>query len=148
MIFAKRLKQALSERGMSQIELANEIGKAKSSVSQYISGKTVPGINVQEQIAQALNCSVEYLNSEVLVKDSTPKELRNILVSDAAKRLGKSPQFVYQALQQGVAPFGFAVHGEKDWAYHISPKRLDEYIGGIADGTVSEIEIESRLNAG
>ena len=51
-------------------------------------------------------------------------------VDQAAKMLGKSRQFVRVALQRGIAPFGFAVKlsGDK-FSYHISPKKLAEYIG-------------------
>jgi len=51
-------------------------------------------------------------------------------MTQAAKMLGKSRQFVRVALQRGIAPFGFAVKlsGER-FSYHISPKKLNEYIG-------------------
>lgn len=52
MSFASRLKQAMNERNVSQVELAAQIGKGKSSVSQYISGKNVPKEDVQKQIAE------------------------------------------------------------------------------------------------
>ncbi len=52
----------------------------------------------------------------------------SISVSDAAKILGKPPQFVRLALQQERVDFGFAVHA-KQWSYHISRKKLEEYIG-------------------
>ena len=65
MSFSERLKQAMSEREISQAELAALIGKGKSSVSQYISGKNVPKDDVQQKIAQVLDCTVEFLNSEV-----------------------------------------------------------------------------------
>jgi hypothetical protein len=44
--------------------------------------------------------------------------------------LGKSRQFIRVSLQRGIAPFGFAVKlsGER-FSYHISPKKLEEYIG-------------------
>ena len=60
----------------------------------------------------------------------------NITINQAAKELGKSPQFVRVALQNGVAPFGFAtkVSGDK-YDYHISPKLLREYIGDEAHET-------------
>lgn len=54
----------------------------------------------------------------------------NVSVEQVAKLLGKSPLFVRMALQQGRAPFGFAVETKPGrWSYHISPKKLDEYIG-------------------
>jgi transcriptional regulator with XRE-family HTH domain len=129
MSFAKRLNQAMTERQISQTELAAAIGKGKSSVSQYISGKNVPKLEVQKQIADFLDCTVEWLNSDVPVNDHTEKGLKNVSVEQAAKMLGKSEQFIRVALQTGTAPFGFAAKNKTIWSYHISPKKLNEYIG-------------------
>lgn len=128
MSFAKRLKQAMMERQMTQAELAAKIGKGKSSVSQYLSGKNIPKDDVQKQIAEVLDCTVEFLNSEVPANDHSEKGMKNISVSECAKMLGKSEQFVRVALQTGVAPFGFAVKNKTVFSYHISPKKLAEYI--------------------
>ena len=127
MSFASRLKLMMVERQMTQIQLANAIGKGKSSVSQYISGKNIPKEDVQKQIADALNVSVEFLTGgeQPGISDS-----RNISVKECAKLLGKSEQFVRVALQSGSAPFGFAVRNKTVYSYHISAKKLAEYIGG------------------
>lgn len=129
MSFSERLKQAMAEREISQAELAAMIGKGKSSVSQYISGKNVPKDDVQKQIADVLDCSLEWLNEEIPSTNTTPTGLHNISVADAAKRLDKSEQFIRVALQMGTAPFGFAARNKTRWSYHISPKKLAEYIG-------------------
>lgn len=129
MSFASRLNQAMLERQVSQTTLAAAIGKGKSSVSQYISGKNVPKLEVQKQIADFLDCTVEWLNSDVPVNNHTEKGLKNVSVEQAAKMLGKSEQFVRVALQMGTAPFGFAAKNKTVWSYHISPKKLNEYIG-------------------
>ena len=128
MSFSKRLKQAMDEREVSQAELAAQIGKGKSSVSQYLSGKNIPKHSVQEQIAQVLDCTVEFLNSQVSESDTSHNGLHNIPVADAAKKLNKSEQFIRVALQTGTAPFGFAARNKTKWSYHISPKKLNEYI--------------------
>lgn len=127
MSFAKRLKQAMDEKQMTQAELAAKIGKGKSSVSQYLSGKNIPKDSVQKQIAEVLDCTVEFLNSEV--SDDSDIHLKNVPVVEAAKMLGISPQSVRIALRTGVAPFGFAVKNKTVFSYHISPKKLAEYIG-------------------
>ena len=127
MSFAGRLKQALDERQMSQAELAAKIGKGKSSVSQYLSGKNIPKDDVQKKIAEVLDCTVEFLNSEVPTTECGDVH-KNISVAECAKRIGKSEQFVRVALQTGVAPFGFAVKNKSVYSYHISPKLLDEYV--------------------
>lgn len=128
MSFASRLKQAMNERNMTQSELAAAIGKGKSSVSQYLSGKNIPKENVQQKIAEVLECTVEFLNSEVSISDHSDTGLKNVPVAECARRLGKSEQFVRVALQTGTAPFGFAVKNKSTFSYHISPKKLDEYI--------------------
>lgn len=127
--FAERLNQGMSERQVNQKELAAAIGKGKSSVSQYLSGRSVPRPDVQEAIAKFLDCTVEWLNSSVPASDHTEKGLKNVSVAQAATMLGKSEQFVRVALQTGTAPFGFAAKNKTVWSYHISPKKLKEYIG-------------------
>ena len=127
MSFARQLKQVMSDKGMSQAELAARIGKGKSSVSQYLSGKNIPREDVQKKIAEALDCTIEHLNSGIPEDDLNVTN--NISVSECAKLIGKSEQFVRVALQTGVAPFGFAVKNKSMFSYHISPKKLQEYIG-------------------
>lgn len=129
MNFAKRLKQAMDEKQITQVELAAAIGKGKSSVSQYIAGKNIPKEDVQKKIAEFLGCTVEFLNSEIDEIDQKEDNTKNISVAEAARLLGKSEQFVRVALQTGVAPFGFAVKNKSVYSYHISPKKLNEYIG-------------------
>jgi len=53
----------------------------------------------------------------------------NVSIKEAASRLGKSEQFVRIGLQRGLLPFGVAVKMSSKWTYHISPKKLEEYIG-------------------
>lgn len=129
MSFATRLKMVMVEREVSQVELAAAIGKGKSSVSQYLSGKNIPKLNVQEKIAEVLGCTVEYLNEETSTNDYTSNGLYKVPVPLAAKMLGKSDQFVRAALQTGTAPFGFASKTKTKWSYHISPMKLKDYVG-------------------
>lgn len=129
MSFATRLKMVMVEREVSQVELAAAIGKGKSSVSQYLSGKNIPKLNVQEKIAEVLGCTVEYLNEETSTNDFTSSGLYKVPVPLAAKMLGKSDQFVRTSLQAGTAPFGFASKTKTKWSYHISPMKLKDYVG-------------------
>ena len=123
-MFAENLRSVLLDKGMSQQELAARIGKGKSSVSQYLSGKNVPKEKVQEKIAEVLGCTVEFLNQGQVEINET----KNISVAECAKILGKSEQFVRVALQTGAADFGIAVKTKTKYDYHISPKKLNEYI--------------------
>lgn len=128
MSFASNLKSKLNEKEMKPVELAKAINKNKSSISQYLSGKNIPKKDVKEDIAKALGCTVEDLEKEVK-QDMNINTCNNIPVCKAALLLGKSEEFIRVSLQTGTAPFGFASKKKGKWSYHISPKRLKEYIG-------------------
>lgn len=66
--------------------------------------------------------------------------MQKVTVNEAARRMGKAPQFIRICLQQGLLPIGIATKtGKKNYNYYISPKLLDEYIG-------KENECETGVN--
>ena len=58
--FNENLKKARLESGLSQKELSENIGVAKSTYSLYESGKREPNVNTIKKIASALNVSLLY----------------------------------------------------------------------------------------
>lgn len=58
-------------------------------------------------------------------------EVVKLKVSEAAKALGKSEQFVRIGLQRGILPFGYAVKMSSKWTYHISAHKVFEYLGKV-----------------
>lgn len=128
MSFASNLKSKLNEKELKPVDLAKGIGKHKSSISQYLSGSNIPQDKTKELIAQFLECTIEELDAEVDEEIEIESE-NNVPVWKAAKLLGKSEEFIRVSLQMGTAPFGFAAKNKSKWSYHISPKKLKEYIG-------------------
>ena len=122
MSFSENLKKVMVDRNISQSELSELTGVAKSGISQYLSGKCEPGQKIVNKLADALDCSAAYLTGE-----GVPNS-KNVSIEQAARMLGKSKQFVRVALQKGIAPFGFAVKMSSKWTYHISPEKLNDYI--------------------
>ncbi len=57
------------------------------------------------------------------------EEKKSVSVIEAARILGKSPQFVRIGLQRELLPIGVAVQMSSKWTYHISSKLLREYVG-------------------
>lgn len=125
MSFASNLKAAMAAKNISQAELADLSGISKSGISQYLSGKYQPKGKIISKLAETLGCSTAYLISD---DEGDAPEGSNVSVEQAAKMLGKSKQFVRVALQKGIVPFGFAVKMSSKYTYHISPKKLNEYI--------------------
>lgn len=56
---------------------------------------------------------------------------KKILPCEAAKLLGKSNLFVYEAMRRGVLNIGVAMQmpNSKKWTFSISPTLLAEYLG-------------------
>ena len=55
MTFAERLKEVMKEQNLSQSDLSHLTGIGRSSISQYLSGRNIPTLQRQENIAIALN---------------------------------------------------------------------------------------------
>ena len=79
--FAKRLNEALEQRGLKQVDLiraaeAAGVKLGKSQVSQYVSGKAVPRKNIMAFLAGALGVETEWLcgASDVLKERNILKE--------------------------------------------------------------------------
>ena len=131
MEFSKNLLAAMTEQGMNQKELAMATGLSRASISLYASGKGIPGRGNIKRLADALGVSEDYLRSEPDGADLPEASERKVTVEQCARILGKSEQFVRIALQRGTAPFGFAaMMPSGKWCYHISPKKLTEYMKG------------------
>lgn len=120
-MFVQRVKQVMTEQGISQSELVKLTGISRSGISQYLSGKNIPRQKALTAIANALNVTSEWL---------TEGSDKKMTVKQAAELMGVSPQFIRVALQQKELPFGAAVKvGKERYTYYISPKKFTEYTG-------------------
>lgn len=56
-----------------------------------------------------------------------------VSVVEAAKRMGKSPLFVREAMKRGILPIGTVMQmpGSTRWSFHISPGKLEAYLKGM-----------------
>lgn len=52
-----------------------------------------------------------------------------IKVSDAARLMGVSEQFIRIGMQRGTLPIGQAVKMSSKWTYYISPKLFEQFTG-------------------
>lgn len=52
-------------------------------------------------------------------------------ITEVAKIMGKSPQFVRVGLQRGLLPFGTAIKmpGSTEFSYYINPVKFAEFMG-------------------
>ena len=60
-IFADNLRDMLEEVGISQQELANEIGVSKGAISKYLNKQAMPSLKNFMNICYALDCDPQDL---------------------------------------------------------------------------------------
>lgn len=138
MKFAEKLKKAMQELNLNQRQVVTMTGKSKGSVSQYLSGKQIPSEDVQSAIATALGLESDYFTKDderlVILPASEVRDgkIPRLLPEVAATYLGMDKATVRKGLQQGVFPWGYAVHtSDNRWSYFINAKRFAE-VEGIA----------------
>lgn len=59
--FGNRIKTIREERGFKQGQLADYIGISRQSMSNYESGKSSPDVTVVVKLAEAFDCTTDYL---------------------------------------------------------------------------------------
>ena len=69
---AERLREARILRGLSQSELATNLGVTKQAISQYENGIIVPKADVLSQIISELDMPISYFSKPDDIKILTP----------------------------------------------------------------------------
>ena len=72
---AKRIREAMSDMGISQQELANKTGIGKSSISHYVNGSNEPGNKSAFLLAQVLNVNPAWLMGLEVSKEPVEFEI-------------------------------------------------------------------------
>lgn len=136
MKFSEKLKKAMQELGINQIQAVGMTGKSKGSISMYLSDKTIPPKKVQSDIATSLGLAPDYFEEEetqviVMPRDALAEgKIRRLLPKEVADLLGMDARTVRKGLQQGVFPWGYAIKtSENHWSYFINAARFAEIEG-------------------
>lgn len=135
MDFSEKLKSAMQQLGINQAKVVSLTGKSKGSISQYISGKQTPSVEVQRDIAVSLGLEADYfekLSDQVKVSPKSADGIKTLDVTEVAKVMHMNHNTIRKGLQQGVFPWGYAIKtSENRWVYFINALRFAE-IEGIA----------------
>ena len=87
-IFAVRLRECMEKQGISQSELADEIGKTRQAVNFYTLGKTVPDADTLALISIRLDISADYLLGLPIKKKVTAIKNSRKLIAILEKTIG------------------------------------------------------------
>jgi transcriptional regulator with XRE-family HTH domain len=65
MDFGNKIIELRKEKGLSQTDLANELGIHKNVLGRYERGEATPSVDVARKIADLLNVSLDFLTGKV-----------------------------------------------------------------------------------
>lgn len=60
-MLCENIRKRREQCNMTQVELARKIGITQTAVSLFERGKKIPSLSTIEQIADSLNCSIDWL---------------------------------------------------------------------------------------
>ena len=138
MRFSDKLKQAMKELELNQIQVCGMTGKSKASISQYLSGKQVPSEKAQEEMATAMGLEAGYfyrLDEADRTRFLPSRDIRDGVIPKmdvmrAAELMQMNANTVRKGLQQGVFPWGYGIHtSDNRWVYFINARRFAEIEG-------------------
>ena len=137
-MFKDRLKKAMKELHLNQVQVSGMTGKSNASISQYLSGYQVPPEDVQRSIAAALGLEEDYFEEHIIPPEYTEPvakrcgAIRRLTVKEAATLLGVDKVTVAKGLQQGVFPWGYGVKTtDHSWAYIINAESFSRIEGVV-----------------
>lgn len=61
MSFDKNLRLKRTEKGLTQLELAEKIGATQAAIAQFERGARQPSVGTAQMIAEALDCTLSEL---------------------------------------------------------------------------------------
>ena len=139
MSFQQRLKERRESLGLSQVELAKNLGITKAAVSNYENGVSTPRADILFKVFDALKCDANFLFQDEMKELNQPD-----VFSDAEKKLIKKYR-------------GLDTHGKKavDWIAEHELNRLqgiESPIGGIIENATTAytkiIPFPGKISAG
>ena len=104
-IFAERLKKAMEQKNMKQIDLVKKAAEkgvklGKSHVSQYLSGKTTPRSEILNFLATTLGVETEWLKGTDVSVD-TLKTVSYTHLPERTTESGLSEEHLCKCLSEG-----------------------------------------------
>ncbi len=96
MPLGERIKALRSEAGLSQAELAEQVGGDGRQISRYENGRITPSLDALARIAQALNISLDHLVFDDI--DRRPLHTPNNALDGRLAHIAELPEADQQAL--------------------------------------------------
>lgn len=132
-----RLQQALSARGLTQVQLASLVGVSAPTVSKWCKGDQSPEADTFERIASVLNVQSEWLTRSILRPVSTPFYRSN---ASALKNARAKLEAQTEWAQEAAILLGEYV----DYPEVILPKRYFDNPEEICDADIESAAEECR----
>ena len=140
-LFAETLKKLRKEKGLSQIQLGNQMFVNNSTVARWENGSRLPDAAMITRLARVLGVDVGTLLSTAAESDESP----NIIIVDDNKVIISESMFVLEEVVPNAAIAGF--NRPQEAIEYAKITRIDLAILDIELGTTSGLDLCRALLA-
>ena len=106
---ADRLKEAMRDAGLKQLDLAKATGLSHSTISRYMNGQMEPKQKAINKLAIALDVSEMWLWGYDVPKSRTPEQKKNDDLAMIIAQMRKNPELVdFISMSLRLSPAEFA----------------------------------------
>ena len=134
MSFGKRLKQLRTDKEITQLQLSEILGTAKSNISKYEAGTIEPNISILCKLGQYFNISMDYLLGITDIKSPYGSNHEHIGINE---EVGMS--LAYWIRKTGLS------YKEVAEKLGVSESQLEDYCSGFVELSLEELEELANL---
>lgn len=134
MSFGKRLKQLRTDKEITQLQLSEILGTAKSNISKYEAGTIEPNISILCKLGQYFNISMDYLLGITDIKSPYGSNHEHIGINE---EVGMS--LAYWIRKTGLS------YKEVAEKLGVSESQLEDYCSGFVELSLEELEELAKL---
>ncbi|MBE6007231.1 MAG: response regulator [Sarcina sp.] len=102
-VFSKTLKNLRMERGISQMQLADQLFVTRSAINRWESGSRIPDNRMIAQIARVLDVDINILLNATIDRNETP----NVILVDDSKIIVRGCLPILEEALPGARIYGF-----------------------------------------
>ena len=137
MKFKNQLQKLMADLKLERKQFCSITGVPYGSLYDWLTTDKEPSDTRKGQIAEALGLAPDYFGAlpQEPLENSKVQKAQNFTPKEASELMGVGIQFIYNGLQQGVFPWGYAVNRDGNWSYWINKNKFFS-IEGFAPTTV------------
>jgi transcriptional regulator with XRE-family HTH domain len=136
--FAARLDEIMKKRGLTQVALSKLTGIAQTTISQYLSRKRNPTVDVLLRFSRGLGVSADYLLGVI---DEKEEQVRRMAQNPLSKKIPVIDDFMLDknGVEQGTMILDLVIPQDREADFAVVVKKGMSMIDELSEGDIAII---------